>query len=895
VRSKSAQATAILANPSHQARAMVCVYSSAGVAGPVWGQGAAEGVADPVLQVDVEQSIDSFRTARVTLQRQFGLYSLAPLVSTGNPLYSTEPPIAVGRRIVVFAELVMPDSSLATSTETIFDGYIDEVSWPEDELLLVCTDKSAKLRDTWIETERVYGFAQGANATKGCIVWRDNVPPFALNDLVLPSDAKFNGHFYKATAVSGSQAFLEPTWPTGTGATVVSGGVTFTEAGLVSETTGTALETLIQQVLNDNGLGSLVTLQTPVSPTWQVKPYLQQRESVMDAIQAMVDQLGWWVRFEWNTGLSKYELTLAQPNRTSSTTHKTLLADEEIECTDLSVDLWSIRNVIRVLYGATGNRDAQGNPLRITLEVSDSASIAKYGRRFMEVAEGGSSAIDTNTEATRFAQGILDDLKEPTIGIGLSFPCDFYLELGDRIAVPADGLRFTAPQTLATESLKHSFVANGARTTVTLRGAPAARREEWLTYDGLVNKEDIHQVSLHNTTGIGAAAVAAGAVVGGGRLQVTDTRSKQALVQAYEYHLSKTSGFTPDSTTLIAAGEHRTVENAQLVPGKTYYGKVVPWARNASRIVRASPSAEVSFVAGRASAGHLDSQVIAKGPPNGKFQHALDSLSLAPPDHWTLIGGAGWLDSLDYFWASDTNVGRYLSARLPGVGGPGGKQLQSGSWPIPRGVTRAKFLATVRPQGTLSAGRELVFDFDFFAEESLSTGVGAASLVVPYNIAAANVWADYSGDVDIPAGANFVRMRVYKGNSSSAYGFDFSGLYFEPSIPLSVPEWTLVTFQNSFSDYNTATHQSCAYLKDPLGFVRLRGLAKRASAGINLPIFTLPAGFRPAKEINQVVTCAAKSAALAITTGGEVSVYAADSATWYTDISLASIWFDPRA
>jgi hypothetical protein len=895
VRSKSAQATAILANPSHQARAMACVYSSAGVAGPTWGSGAAEGNADPVLKVDVEQGIDSFRTARVTLQRQFGLYSLAPLVSTGNPLYSTEPPIAVGRRIVITAELTMPDSSLSTSTETIFDGYIDEVTWPEDDMLLVCTDKSAKLRDTWIETERVYCFAQGANATKGCIVWRDNVPPFALNDLALPSDAKFNGHFYKATAVSGSQAFLEPVWPTGTGATVVSGGVTFTEAGLVSDTTGTALETLIQQVLNDNGLGSLVTLQTPVSPTWFVKPFLQQRESVMDAIQAMVDQLGWWVRFEWNTGLSKYELTLAQPNRTSSTTHKTLLADEEIECSDLSVDLWSIRNVIRVLYGATGNRDAQGNPLRITLEVSDSASIAKYGRRFMEVAEGGSSAIDTSTEATRFAQGILDDLKEPTIGLGLSFPCDFYLELGDRIAVPADGLRFTAPQTLAVESLKHSFEANGARTSVTLRGAPAARREEWLTYDGLVNKGDVHQVSMHNTTGIGAAAVAAGAIVGGGRIQVTDTRSKKALLQAYEYHLSKSSGFTPDSTTLIAAGEHRTVENTQLIPGKTYYSKVIPWARNASRIVRASPSAEVSFVAGRASAGHLDSQVIAKGPPNGKFQHALDDLSQFPPDHWTLIGGAGWLDSLDYFWASDGNVGRYLSARLPGVGGPSGKQLQSGSWPIPRGVARAKFFATVRPQGTLSAGRELVFDFDFYAQETLVTSVGAASLAVPYNVAAANVWADYSGDIDIPAGANFVRMRVYKGNSSSAYGFDFSGLYFEPSIPLSVPGWTGVTYQNSFTDYSAGTHVAVGYTKDQSGFVRLRGLAKRATVALNTALFTLPAGYRPPAVTGFPVVGNGRHATLEIDSGGVVRVIAADDANWSTYIMLEGINFDTRA
>ena len=866
MRTKSAQATAILANPSHQARAMVCVYSSAGVAGPTWGSGAAEGNADPVLKVDVEQSIDSFRTARVTLQRQFGLYSLAPLVITGNPLYGSESPIAVGRRIVITAELVMPDSGIATSTETIFDGYVDEVTWPDDDMLLVCTDKSAKLRDTWIETERVYCFAQGANATKGCIVWRDNVPPFALNDLVLPSDAKFNGHFYKATTVSSPQAFLEPVWPTGTGATVVSGGVTFTESGLVSDSTGTALETLIQQVLNDNGLGSLVTLQTPVSPTWNVKPYLQQRESVMDAIQAMVDQLGWWVRFEWNTGLSKYELTLAQPARTSSTTHKTLLADEEIECSDLSVDLWSIRNVIRVLYGATANRDAQGNPLRSTVEVSDSASIAKYGRRFMEVAEGGSSAIDTSTEATRFAQGILDDLKEPTVGLGLAFPCDFYLELGDRIAVPADGLRFTAPQTLATESLKHSFEANGARTSVTLRGAPAARREEWLSYDGLVNKSDVHQVSMHNTTSIGAAAVAAGALIGGGRIQVSDTRSKQALLQAYEYHVSETSGFTPDNTTIFAAGEHRSVENTQLVPGKTYYGKVVPWSRNASRIVRAAPSDEVSFVAGRAKSGHYDSgSTQSHLPLNGNFEHAIANLVTNPPDHWQVVtrpseSAEAWGLFGSVYTFDDTSKGRCIYLR-PSATQRG--NIVSSVFEVRRGVRALNIYLSIQRNGSsASSGKDLIVDVFGYNDSALTTQVinysvflsGSASGPYPSLATWYDTVIDFgAGYGAIPSNVNFLQIALRRGTTGdSSFSWYVGDVYVQEAdfyrAVIDQAAWANVTFDTGWTDYDATNYYPASYFKDSFGVVHLRGLTKRTS-GSTTKMFTLPSGFRPTKNV----------------------------------------------
>jgi hypothetical protein len=53
---------------------------------------------------------------------------------------------------------------------------------------------------------------------------------YAVGDLVYPTTANLNGHFYKVT-IAGTAAGTEPTWPTGGGATVVSGTVTFTEQG----------------------------------------------------------------------------------------------------------------------------------------------------------------------------------------------------------------------------------------------------------------------------------------------------------------------------------------------------------------------------------------------------------------------------------------------------------------------------------------------------------------------------------------------------------------------------------------------------------------------------------------------------------------------------------------
>jgi hypothetical protein len=894
VRTKSAQVDAVLANPAHTARVLVTAYDSGGAALDTWGAGSGDLAEDPVLEVDVEQSIDSFRTARVKLQRQHGRYSLAPLVTAGNPLFDTESVVNLARRIVIEAELQLPGitATPAGLKVVIFDGWIDEVSWPGDEVELVCTDGSAKLRDTWIERERVYGFAQGVNAVKGCYSWSDSLQPLVLNDLVIPSDTKANGHFYKATTVTGLQLFEEPTWPTGSGATVVSGGVTLTEAGAVNET-GVALETLITQVIADNGLSSFVSLNTPVSPGWAVKPYIQGREAVMPALQTMVDQLGWCLRFEWNAGASRYDLTLAQPARTSTTVHRVFRDDEEIDCTDLGVDVWDIRNVVRVLYGASAARDAKGDPTRFIYEASDAASIAKYGRRFMELGEATTSVIDTAVEAARLANAVLSDLMDPTVGVSVSFAPDFWLELGDRITLPSDGLRWTTGPTLAIESIKHRFSGGSSRTAVTLRGKPAARRAGWLVAEGRVVPDDVHQLTSHNT--VGSAALKADAIVGGGRITYADLRSKGALNQAYEYHLSESSGFTCTSATLVGSGEQRSAEVSNLVPGKTYYGRIVPCSRNASRIVRGPPSAEVSFVAGRASAGHLDSLAVSTvgGVPNGKFTGTLGRLVEsfpAPPDHWTLTSGTWGSSSDAYALRNDTSQGTYLELRQTGTNAV----IRSSLFTIARGARSARLVAPVRPQGTLIAGRDLQFHLEWFGDEGVTTiGGGTEDVAAPYNIAAAGVWAEYGVDLVVPAGAQFARVSIYKTGVSSAYGWDIGGVFLYAAPRLGQPEWTAPTFATNWGDV-AGGWMTAAYLMDTLGFVRLRGLVKITTATLSTPCFTLPAGLRPSATLQFPVRCGTGVVSyVSISSTGAVT-FGGVLADGQAGITLDGINFDTR-
>lgn len=878
MRTKSAQASAVLANPAHSARAIVTVYNAGGTP-TVLDAAGLQGIAEPTISVELKQDIDGPRTAAVTLRRQQGRYSLAPLVTTGNPLAVL---VSIGWRILIEFELLPPDVSTAPAglRETVFDGFIDEMRWPDDDLELVCTDKSAQPRDKWIERERFYGAATGVHATKGVYIWDYTLPALVMGDLVMPSEANLNGHFYRVTAVASPQAVAEPTWPTGGGATVVSGGVTLTESGATSET-GVPVETLIQQVLNDNDLGSIV-LDCPVSPSWNIRPYLQQRESVMDAITALVEQLGWWLRFEWSTSSSAYVLRLADPGRGSLSVQKVLTEDDEVECTDLAIDVWSIRNVVRVVYGDSSSRSPSGGPQRVAIEVSDATSIAQYGRRFMEVAEDDASAIDTLAEAQRLANAILSDLARPLIGVGVSFSLDPYLELGDRITIPADDLRWTAPQTLAAQSLTHTVDGTSARTTVTLRGAPASAYNGWLDKEGRVNQADVHRLAFANSITMSTSVLPS---VGGTRFKSTRSLSKSALNTSMELHISESTGFAPSAATLAASGEADSFEVAHLVPGKTYFGRWVPFARNSSRIVRGIPSAEFSFVAGRASSGHIDSLVVA-GLPNAKFQTAFDSLASSPPDHWTVTAGE-WGSAKDIWHGSTTTHGRHIEFRQTAVAGV----LRSGGWPIPYNCSVAKLIAAVRPRGTLSAGRDLRIRIDFYTEETLTTNLGSHIAEAFWNIAGDNVWAELLTDVNIPAGAQYARLEVYKATASSAYGFDLGSIDFIPTTPTAQESWGSLSYGSGWGDLG-APFATGAFVMDSMGFVHLRGLARRSS-GVATTIATLGAGYRPAANKVFVGIADGLLARIDVNPDGTV-IFAGGSGDPANYVSLEGITFDTR-
>lgn len=911
MRTKSAQASAVLANVAHTARILLEVADSGGTL-----QSIVDACGEsPIESVKIEESVDAVRTATVSLQMAQGLRSRSPFnVGAGNPEQLSAASMTVGREVKITAVVTPDDSSLGPITGLsleIFRGYVDELQTPGPLLELTCTDQTAKLRDTWIERERVYGLCTGVNATRGAYVWRYDLPAFAVGDLVLPSELKANAHFYKVTAGAGAPTATEPVWPTGAGSTVVSGGVTFTEAGITSAI-GTAVETVMQQILTDNiGAIALATLAVPVSPSWVITPYIQARTSVQDAMQQFATQLGWRCCFVWNAGAGAYQLTLFAPDRTRVTVDLALAVDQELECTDLGVDLFSIRNVVQVVYGDSAVMDPHGTPWRKTIAVTDAPSVAKYGRRFMEVSEADVSAIDSAAEATQLANYILADLKEPLLGMRLSIPIDPFIEIGDMVQVPADARRFSSANLLAVEGLEHSFDSNGARTSLTLRGQPVAARAGWLTIEGRHTK-DVHLTSL--LTQLGPTAQS-GSVVGGQRLDLINGQTLKGgrkFGRNVEVHLSTSPGFTPSSATKVAATSGQSVEVGNLVPGKTYYQQVVPFIEDASQKVRGSPSAEVAFTAGRAKAGHYDS-LVSQGhsPLNGNFEHALDDLTSNPFDQWSVTSGS-WGSSGDLYWGNDATYGNYLTLRLTA----GDPRLKSSAFPVRRMGGHFNIYTSVRPQGTLTATRRLMIYVRFYRKADLSDSPILFTHQVPHTVAAPNVWANYvinSAFIGaLPNDVNFCTIEFGKEDISNAYGWDVGDVFFceaqqedlwattraflptiygaSTTTPASIfqESWIAPSFTAGWGNIGTGL-MTAGYYKNAAGQVHLRGVVVRSS-GVATIIFNLPAAYRPSLACQYAVSSNSAFAQVDVGSSGNVVLSAGSVAS----VSLDGITFDTR-
>jgi hypothetical protein len=241
--------------------------------------------------------------------------------------------------------------------------------------------------------------------------------------------------------------------------------------------------------------------------------------------------------------------------------------DRYFDFRQLTISRSGVRNVIRVKYGVKQND-------RTTIEVSDSGSITKYGRRFMEVAEAGSSQIDTEGEARSMAEAILEDLKDPEATLQVESPYFWPVETGnDYYTYAANDYHFDTAQSLGVIGYQHSLTANRSRTTLTLRGKPSGGFKRWLELEarpGVASQNDFYNDDA--AEGVASEANVASIIV-----TYDDPRGMSPPIDDWAFtkcHVSVTTGFTPSDSTLVGVGRQTRFEIGGLVPGTTYYIKL---------------------------------------------------------------------------------------------------------------------------------------------------------------------------------------------------------------------------------------------------------------------------------------------------------------------------------
>lgn len=236
----------------------------------------------------------------------------------------------------------------------------------------------------------------------------------------------------------------------------------------------TSLETVVAQILSNNGFGSWVTY-FPVA-TGKVLPNTYSpglQKTVWSQLQAVAQSMG-WVAYHRYRGQNPVELTFFAPARSKTVPDMTVRADD---FSMLDLDEAEVRNVGFLVYV-----DGAGIEQMIGPQV-DTASITKYGniRRPFWIKLDKNSPVRASTEATEMLTAALSDVADPDIvAIADTVPLVFAESGTDLYDIPANTRFFDSGQSWALFGNTVNVASDAeARSSVGLRGVPTAGMKSW--------------------------------------------------------------------------------------------------------------------------------------------------------------------------------------------------------------------------------------------------------------------------------------------------------------------------------------------------------------------------------------------------------------------------------
>lgn len=541
---------------------------------------------------------DPVATAEVIVKREIFKGSIAPLV-TFSPLNggASGSLIAVGRELQIqTATLPLMPGLLPASGDWrlnfhgVIDSY-DEADGGDDTVRLQCRDLGGVLQDRYIEAERAYCIWRGSRTmpTNMVIIRSSDTP------------GTTSAQYWKNLGGSGTTGSSEPSWPgspTAGVTTQTDGGVTWTYQG--NTPLGTDVEVVMQQILDDTLGAGVVSLAVPTTPNWKIFAYQQAQDNLLSALGKLAAQIGWDLRYV-DSGASgargSFALTLQAPGgasgRTSPSVAWTFTASDYRNITKASVEIAEERNRIVVRYPEITTLNPDGSPIMSTVQVDDLAAQTKYGVRWMGVAEGASSNINTSAQATQFANAMLADLKEPVLKQDMEIDFFWPVQLNDYFDYIANTFHYDGDQQLAVIAYKHELSNRGCRSIISCAGKPRSGLQRHL--DNGVSPGSGRPQRTDPPPGTNANATSSGAIWGSVITYPPPVEPKWRYHHTV-LHLSNTNGFTPDATTAKAVGSSGRFDLANLDPSLSWYYRLEHVDRDCNRVMSAQKTLAPQYV-----------------------------------------------------------------------------------------------------------------------------------------------------------------------------------------------------------------------------------------------------------------------------------------------------------
>lgn len=242
-----------------------------------------------------------------------------------------------------------------------------------------------------------------------------------------------------------------------------------------AEEGGTPVQEVMQAILDDwaDGMVLVVPAGSSILTTpWLIKPYLQEKMRVLDALTAL-NTIGYALEYRWSDSAGAFVLTFYEPNRAATTPEWEFGPDDYYDVLQLRADRRLIRNAIDTSYT---NEDGE----RETYSVEDAASIAAYGRFWMELEFGDTDAINTAAEAERVVDPALLDLATPYADHQIEVDLFWPVQLSDYYRHSANAVHYAVAQDFGVVGFTHRFAKGQGRTLITTRGKPIGTVTGWL-------------------------------------------------------------------------------------------------------------------------------------------------------------------------------------------------------------------------------------------------------------------------------------------------------------------------------------------------------------------------------------------------------------------------------